>query len=853
MIMRLPAWLPLFLLAGLAQAKPRDHERNDYFALHLHPSTVPQEVARRLGIQFEGQIGELAHHYAFSCLKDSCQELEHSLQELRRRKKRRRRSLDNRAALASDGQIYHDLTGVLWSEKQELRHRHVKRIPPPPLPAVRVPQDAADSNSGESADQAQQEAIQRLNTIVETLDIKDPIFKEQWHLFNPLQLGHDLNVTGLWLEGITGNGTISAVIDDGLDLYSNDLKDNYYAEGSWDFNDNSPEPKPRLFDDKHGTRCAGEIAAVRNNVCGVGMAYDSKVAGIRILSKPITDEDEAIAINYHYQDNQIYSCSWGPPDDGATMEAPGLLIQRAMVNGIQNGRNGLGSVFVFAAGNGAASQDNCNFDGYTNSIYSITVGGIDRAGNHPYYSEACSAQLVVTYSSGHQDAIHTTDVGADKCYNGHGGTSAAGPLVVGTVALALSARPDLSWRDLQYLCVETAIPIHEDDGSWQNTTIGKRFSHVYGYGKVDAYRFVEAAKTWETVKPQAWFHSPWLSVQHKIPEGEQGLAASFEVTEEMLKKANLERLEHVTVTMNVDHTRRGDLSADLISPSGLVSQLATTRGPDGAAEGYDDWTFMSVVHWGESGIGNWTVIVKDSQQNEFNGTFIDWRLNLWGECINPQIQTLHPLPDEHDDDHETATAIVSTTSVEPGTPATGLPTTPTDHIDRPTKPKPSGATDSVVIVTATNTVSVPAATATVTGEPTEAYSDGFLPSFFPTFGVSKRTQIWIYGSIVLIILFCVGLGVYFLVQRRKRLRNNPRDAYEFEMVGDADEDEQQGLTTRGGRGKGRARRGGELYDAFAGESDDDLYSDEETYQDTPSNDTGTGSRSGSSEGKEREK
>ncbi|KAH0832730.1 Kexin [Fonsecaea pedrosoi] len=849
--MRLPVWLPLLLLTGFTEATPRDYDQNDYFALHLHPTAVPQEVADRLGINLEGQIGELSDHYSFSCSKSSCQELGHALQELKRRKKRRRRSLDGRDALAPRAETSPDLTDVLWSEKQELRHRHVKRIPPP-LPAGRVRQDAVDPESDGSSEQAQQEAIQRLNTIADTLKIKDPIFKEQWHLFNPLQLGHDLNVTGLWLEGITGNGTISAVIDDGLDLYSNDLKDNYYAEGSWDFNDNSPEPKPRLFDDKHGTRCAGEIAAVRNNVCGVGMAYDSKVAGIRILSKPITDEDEAIAINYHYQDNQIYSCSWGPPDDGATMEAPGLLIQRAMVNGIQNGRNGLGSVFVFAAGNGAASQDNCNFDGYTNSIYSITVGGIDRAGNHPYYSEACSAQLVVTYSSGNQDAIHTTDVGVDKCYNGHGGTSAAGPLVVGTVALALGIRPDLTWRDLQYLCVETAIPIHEDDGSWQNTTIGKRFSHAYGYGKIDAYRFVEAAKTWKTVKPQAWFHSPWLSVQHDIPEGEQGLAASFEVTKEMLNKANLERLEHVTVTMNVEHTRRGDLSVDLISPSGLVSEIATSRGPDGAAEGYDDWTFMSVVHWGESGIGNWTVIVKDSQKNEFNGTFIDWRLNLWGECINPQIQTLHPLPDEHDDDHETATVIVSTTSVEPGAPPTGLPTTPTDHIDRPTKPKPTDATDSVVIVTATNTVSVPAATATVTGEPSE-YSDGFLPSFFPTFGVSKRTQIWIYGSIVLIILFCVGLGIYFLIQRRKRLRNNPRDAYEFEMVGDADEDEQQGLTARGGRVKGRARRGGELYDAFAGESDDDLYSDEETYQDTPSNDTGTGSRSGSSDGKEREK
>ncbi len=30
----------------------------------------------------------------------------------------------------------------------------------------------------------------------------------------------------------------------------------------------------------HGTRCAGEVAAARDNgICGVGVAYDSKIAG----------------------------------------------------------------------------------------------------------------------------------------------------------------------------------------------------------------------------------------------------------------------------------------------------------------------------------------------------------------------------------------------------------------------------------------------------------------------------------------------------------------------------------------------------------------------------------------------
>jgi kexin len=161
----------------------------------------------------------------------------------------------------------------------------------------------------------------------------------------------------------------------------------------------------------------------------------------------------------------------------------------------------------------------------------------------------------------------------------------------------LQIRPDLTWRDMQWLAMDTAVPINLDTGEWQPTTIGKQFSHTFGYGKIDSYALIEAAKTWKNVKPQAWFYSPWIHVNQEIPQGADGLIASFEVTAEMLKAANFERVEHVTVTMNVNHTRRGDLSVDLISPNGVVSHIATTRRLDSAPTGYEDWTFMSVVHW----------------------------------------------------------------------------------------------------------------------------------------------------------------------------------------------------------------------------------------------------------------
>lgn len=47
-----------------------------------------------------------------------------------------------------------------------------------------------------------------------------------------------------------------------------------------------------LFYYSHGTRCAGEVAAARDNgICGVGVAYDSKIAGEfhifnQVLSNP---------------------------------------------------------------------------------------------------------------------------------------------------------------------------------------------------------------------------------------------------------------------------------------------------------------------------------------------------------------------------------------------------------------------------------------------------------------------------------------------------------------------------------------------------------------------------------------
>ena len=60
------------------------------------------------------------------------------------------------------------------------------------------------------------------------------------------------------------------------------------------------------------------------------------------------------------------------------------------------GRDGRGSIFVWANGNGGEADD-CAADGYAASIYTISVGAIGVDGRPSSFDEQCSAKLTVTY------------------------------------------------------------------------------------------------------------------------------------------------------------------------------------------------------------------------------------------------------------------------------------------------------------------------------------------------------------------------------------------------------------------------------------------------------------------------
>uniref|UniRef100_A0A8C7MP60 Proprotein convertase subtilisin/kexin type 5b n=1 Tax=Oncorhynchus kisutch TaxID=8019 RepID=A0A8C7MP60_ONCKI len=454
----------------------------------------------------------------------------------------------------------------------------------------------------------------------------------------------DMNIVGAWKRGYTGKDVVVTILDDGIERNHPDLIQNYDNQASYDVNGNDMDPMPRYDasnENKHGTRCAGEVAASANNShCTVGIAYNARIGGVRMLDGDVTDMVEAKSLSLQPQHIDIYSASWGPDDDGKTVDGPASLARQAFENGIRMGRKGRGSIFVWASGNGGRSRDHCSCDGYTNSIYTISISSTAESGRKPWYLEECSSTLTTTYSSGenYDRKIITTDL-RQRCTDSHTGTSASAPMAAGIIALALEANPLLSWRDVQHIIVKTSRAGHLNAPDWKTNAAGYNVSHLYGFGLMDAEAMVKEAERWKQVPAQ---HICVESADRQIrtirPEH---LVRSVYKATGCIDNFNhhVIYLEHVVVRITITHPRRGDLSINLTSPSGTKSQLLANRLFDHSMEGFKNWEFMTTHCWGEKASGDWILEIHDSpsqlRSQKVPGKLKEWSLVLYGTSVHP--------------------------------------------------------------------------------------------------------------------------------------------------------------------------------------------------------------------------
>ena len=477
----------------------------------------------------------------------------------------------------------------------------------------------------------------------------DPRLSAQWHL--------EAGATGAlaaWAGGRRGEGVRVAVVDDAIETVHEDLYPNVVPGASHNYLTNSADPLPCTAADSHGTSVTGIILARdANGLGGAGVAPRAGLVGYNALATA-GSADVIDAMTRGLADNAIVHNSWGSPDDGALHPSSALWEQQIQA-GLRDGRGGRGTVYVFAAGNGGvisvalangasrarAGLDNSNFDGYTNKLGIIAACAVDRAGRSPSFAEPGANLLVCGPSSG----ITTTAI-RNAYTAAFSGTSASAPMVSGVAALVLQARPDLTWRDVRLVLARSARETDPSATDWLPSAVaGKRFSHRYGFGAVDAPAAIALAATWPSVGGSSALQScgPYArSPNRPIPDaGGQATPGAPVVDAVTVTDCAIRQIEFVEVSFTSDHPYGGDLQITLTSPGGLTSELARARDCDAngtialdpssnpCRSTYQDWRFGSVRHLDEAVSGRWQLSVSDADP-EVTGTLQRWSVRFWG-------------------------------------------------------------------------------------------------------------------------------------------------------------------------------------------------------------------------------
>ncbi len=348
-------------------------------------------------------------------------------------------------------------------------------------------------------------------------DIIDPRFSNQWHLNNGGSRngvkGADIRAVEAWKITEGSPDVIIGIIDDSVDKDHPDLAPNFKAGRYYNglSGQVSDDPSPRDGSQMHGTCCAGVAVAAANDIGGRGSAPRCKLVAVNFSAATTEQTAEA----FYFCDRKgvsVISCSWGwnfAFDD----------VSRAINDLSQNGRNGRGTVILFAAGNdyGLVSQNNRL--AALSSV--ICIGASNWRDDHSPYANHGPEVAVVAPSNDIDTpgalSIDTTDnrdslprlegrnfsgyapgeytgIGS----TGFGGTSSATPLTAGVCGLILSVNPNLTRDKVREILIKSADKI---PGELTRANYSALDGHdaYYGYGRVNAKKAVEMARATVTI------------------------------------------------------------------------------------------------------------------------------------------------------------------------------------------------------------------------------------------------------------------------------------------------------------------------------------------------------------------
>jgi thermitase len=300
----------------------------------------------------------------------------------------------------------------------------------------------------------------------------DSYFQSEWHLAK-------ISAPQAWSLTEGSNSVVIAIVDSGVDPTHPDLSGKLLP--GYNFLNDNADTHDVLG---HGTAVAGTAAAMTNNYTGVaGVAWANPIMPLVVLN----------------------SSNWATYYD----------IAQAITYAVDNGAKVI-NISIGGSSSSSTLQNAVNYAWNKGAI--IFASAMNNGSNTPYYPAACTNVVAVSATTSSDtrasfsnygnwvvisapgESILTTTNGGG--YGSWSGTSFSSPISAGVAALIMSAN-----RSLTNTQVLDILRRNADDLG----TPG--YDPYFGYGRVNAYRSIVAARTNlppppDTIAPSVLISSP---------------------------------------------------------------------------------------------------------------------------------------------------------------------------------------------------------------------------------------------------------------------------------------------------------------------------------------------------------